>query len=63
MISTTCREMSTSLALEPMVTVGDYHTKVHDDGWTVSTVDGSLCAHFEHTIAIRDGEAEVLTLP
>lgn len=51
------------LALEPMVTVGDYQTKVHDDGWTVSTVDGSLCAHFEHTIAITDGEAEVLTLP
>lgn len=51
------------LALEPMVTVGDYHTKVLDDDWTVSTVDGSLCAHFEHTIAITDGEAEVLTLP
>jgi methionyl aminopeptidase len=51
------------LALEPMVTVGDYRTKVHDDQWTVSTVDGSLCAHFEHTIAITDGEAEVLTLP
>jgi len=51
------------LALEPMVTVGDWHTKKHDDGWTVSTLDGSLCAHFEHTIAITDGEAEVLTLP
>ena len=51
------------LALEPMVTVGDWHTKMHDDGWTVSTLDGSLCAHFEHTIAITDGEAEVLTLP
>ncbi len=51
------------LALEPMVTIGDYHTKTHDDGWTVSTIDGSLCAHFEHTIAITDGEAEVLTLP
>jgi methionyl aminopeptidase len=51
------------LALEPMVTVGDYHTQKHSDGWTVSTLDGSLCAHFEHTIAIRDGEAEVLTLP
>jgi methionyl aminopeptidase len=51
------------LALEPMVTVGDYRTKVHDDQWTVSTLDGSLCAHFEHTIAITDGEAEVLTLP
>jgi methionyl aminopeptidase len=51
------------LALEPMVTVGDWHTKKHDDGWTVSTLDGSLCAHFEHTIAVTDGEAEVLTLP
>jgi methionyl aminopeptidase len=51
------------LALEPMVTVGDWHTKKHTDGWTVSTMDNSLCAHFEHTIAIRDGEAEVLTLP
>jgi methionyl aminopeptidase len=51
------------LALEPMVTVGDWHTKRHADGWTVSTLDGSLCAHFEHTIAIKDGEAEVLTLP
>jgi methionyl aminopeptidase len=45
------------------VTVGDWHTKKHADGWTVSTRDGSLCAHFEHTIAITDGEAEVLTLP
>ena len=51
------------LALEPMVTVGDWHTKKHADGWTVSTVDGSLCAHFEHTIAVTEGEAEVLTLP
>jgi len=51
------------LALEPMVTLGDWRTKKHADGWTVSTLDGSLCAHFEHTIAIREGEAEVLTLP
>jgi methionyl aminopeptidase len=51
------------LALEPMVTVGDWRTKRLPDGWTVSTLDGSLCAHFEHTIAITDGEAEVLTLP
>ena len=52
-----------ALALEPMVTIGDYRTKKHSDGWTVSTLDGGLCAHFEHTIAILDGEAEVLTLP
>ena len=51
------------LALEPMVTIGDPRTKVHADEWTVSTRDGSLCAHFEHTIAITDGDAEVLTLP
>jgi len=50
------------LALEPMVNVGDWRTKKHDDQWTVSTLDGSLSAHFEHTIAITDGEAEVLTL-
>jgi methionyl aminopeptidase len=51
------------LALEPMVTIGDYATKVKDDNWTVVTADGSLCAHWEHTIAITDGDAEVLTLP
>ncbi|HLF77834.1 MAG TPA: type I methionyl aminopeptidase [Dehalococcoidia bacterium] len=51
------------LALEPMVTIGDYRTKTLADGWTVTTLDGSLCAHFEHTIAITDGEAQVLTLP
>jgi len=50
-----------TLALEPMVTAGDWHTKVGSDGWTVSTVDGSLCAHFEDTIVITGGEAEVLT--
>jgi methionyl aminopeptidase len=49
------------LALEPMVNIGDWHTKKHDDQWTVSTLDGSLSAHFEHTIAITNGEAEVLT--
>ena len=51
------------LAIEPMVNIGDWHTKRDDDDWTVRTMDGSLAAHFEHTIAIRDGEAEVLTLP
>jgi len=51
-----------SLALEPMVNVGDWRTRLGDDHWTVLTADGSLSAHFEHTIAITDGEAEVLTL-
>jgi methionyl aminopeptidase len=51
------------LALEPMVTAGDWRTKQLDDHWTVVTADGSLAAHFEHTIAITDGEPEVLTVP
>jgi methionyl aminopeptidase len=52
-----------TLALEPMVTAGDWPTKKDSDGWTVRTADGSLAAHFEHTIVITEGEAEVLTLP
>ena len=51
------------IAIEPMVNVGGWRTKRDSDNWTVRTLDGSLSAHFEHTIAIRDGEAEVLTLP
>jgi methionyl aminopeptidase len=50
-----------TLALEPMVNAGDWRTRVGDDRWTVFTADGSLSAHFEHTIAITDGEAEILT--
>lgn len=51
------------IAIEPMVNMGDWRTKRDSDNWTVRTVDGSLSAHFEHTLAITDGEAEVLTLP
>jgi methionyl aminopeptidase len=51
------------LALEPMVTMGDWRTRQMPDNWTVKTMDGSLAAHFEHTIAITDGEPEVLTVP
>jgi methionyl aminopeptidase len=51
------------LALEPMVNTGDWRTKRDSDNWTVRTLDGGLSAHFEHTIAITDGEAKVLTLP
>jgi methionyl aminopeptidase len=50
-----------TLALEPMVNMGDWRTRVGDDQWTVLTADGSLSAHFEHTIAITDGEPEILT--
>lgn len=50
------------IALEPMLTTGDWRTRVDKDLWTVCTVDGSLSAHFEHTIAITDSEPEVLTV-
>lgn len=49
------------IAIEPMVNVGDWRTKRDSDNWTVRTLDGSLSAHFEHTLAIRNGEAAVLT--
>ena len=52
-----------TLALEPMVNVGTWRTRVLADGWTVVTADGKRSAHFEHSIAITDGEPEVLTLP
>jgi methionyl aminopeptidase len=48
-------------AIEPMVTMGSWEVRILDDGWTAVTRDGSLAAHFEHTIAITEGEPEVLT--
>jgi methionyl aminopeptidase len=54
-------EKGMTIALEPMVNAGGWRTRLGDDQWTVLTADGSLAAHFEHTIAITDGEAEVLT--
>jgi len=51
-----------TLALEPMVSIGDWHTRVGGDHWTVSTADGGLSAHFEHTIAITEAEPEILTV-
>ncbi|MBZ0288511.1 MAG: type I methionyl aminopeptidase [Anaerolineae bacterium] len=50
-------------ALEPMVNAGRADTRELDDKWTVVTRDSALCAHFEHTIAITDGEPIILTLP
>jgi methionyl aminopeptidase len=49
-------------ALEPMLTIGAPILHVKRDGWTVATVTGELCAHFEHTILVTDGEPEILTL-
>lgn len=50
-----------TLAIEPMVNAGLADTFLTDDGWTVLTADGSLSAHWEHTVLVTDGEPELLT--
>ena len=50
------------IAIEPMVTMGTKETRTLDDHWTVVTLDGGYAAHFEHTVAITEGNAEILTL-
>jgi methionyl aminopeptidase len=50
------------IAIEPMVNMGAKETRVLADDWTVVTVDGSPSAHFEHTVAITEGDADILTL-
>lgn len=50
-----------TLAIEPMVNVGERYVKTLADNWTVVTVDGSLCAHFEHTVAVTQDGCEILT--
>ena len=50
------------IAVEPMINFGEYGVKVLSNDWTVVTCDGSLSAHYENTIAITDGEAEILTM-
>jgi methionyl aminopeptidase len=49
------------LAIEPMLTLGSHEVAIKPDGWTVVTRDGSLAAHFEHTIAVTDNGPEILT--
>jgi methionyl aminopeptidase len=51
------------VAIEPMVNAGGRHVEVLDDGWTAVTADGSLSAHFEHTVVITENGPEILTLP
>jgi methionyl aminopeptidase len=50
------------LAIEPMITEGEYQVEILKDGWTVVTADGKLAAHFEHTIAVTDDGPKILTL-
>jgi len=55
-------EVGLCLAIEPMFTLGDHATRVKADGWTVATADGSLAAHWEHTIAVTEDGPRILTL-
>ncbi len=50
-----------TIAIEPMVNAGGYEVSILEDGWTAVTGDGGLSAHFEHTVAITDGDAIILT--
>ena len=52
-----------TIAIEPMVLVGTSETRVLKDRWTVVSADRSLTAHFEHTVAVTDGEPVVMTVP
>ena len=49
------------IAIEPMINMGTRDIMQHNDGWTITTLDGKPSAHFEHTIVVRDGEAEILS--
>ena len=51
-----------TIAIEPMATLGGEAIKVDNDGWTIKTRDGSLAAHFEHTVLITENGAEILTM-
>lgn len=51
-----------TFAVEPMVCIGDYHVKTLENDWTVVTLDNSLSAHYEHTVALTDNGVELLTL-
>lgn len=51
-----------TLALEPMVSEGSWEVEITDDGWTAKTKDGSLAAHFEHTLLVTSNEPEILTM-
>jgi methionyl aminopeptidase len=50
-----------TLAIEPMITAGGPDVYIHDDDWSISTVDGSLAAHFEHTVAVTEEGPRILT--
>ena len=55
-------EAGLCLAIEPMFTLGGHATRIEDDDWTVVTADGSMAAHFEHSIAITEAGPQILTV-
>ncbi len=55
--------VGTTIAIEPMVLVGTHETRVLRDQWTVISADKSLTAHFEHSVAVTEGEPLILTVP
>ena len=59
----TVMEVGMTFTIEPMLTLGDYRSNVWDDGWTVVTNDRSRCAQFEHSLAVTEDGADILTLP
>ena len=50
-----------TIAIEPMITAGSPDVFIHDDEWSISTVDSSLAAHFEHTVAVTAAGPRILT--
>jgi methionyl aminopeptidase len=52
-----------TIAIEPMITAGAADVRLHDDGWTISTEDGSMTSHVEHTVAITGDGPRILTMP
>ena len=50
-----------TFAIGPMINAGSPGIHLHDDGWSISTEDGALSAHFEHTVAVTEGEPRILT--
>jgi methionyl aminopeptidase len=51
-----------TFAIEPMINAGSPDVYLHDDEWSISTIDGSLSAHFEHTVAVTEDAPKILTV-
>jgi methionyl aminopeptidase len=50
-----------TLAIEPMITLGRRQVVIEDDGWTARTVDRKPAAHYEHSVCVRNGKADILS--